>query len=378
MDKVREENAVVRLRQGIITAKLGVNGLRRTHVAVRRSSIVSFSFVALLMVASQFAVVTPSNAASNVGTIDVKAIIAGDYATNNADNADLNYAQQATHEQGSALVIDDEAFRAAKLSGYKTLDGPRYFPFYGTVTGSSAPVQTTYPQRFAVIMKQSSPPGTPSADRICPGSGGILVEQKNSASSPWRVSLEPYLAKLSSAPTLLTTSSSNGNFAADSYALNLSTLPHTLVVALNTRGRTGNGGYLLPASVFAYGHCGALGMEDPRREVGSYHGLLQSFSASTITPSDVTAYETKGGGALAVFTVREQVVERPALANQYVIWSHGATAWWSLLPAGHYSTVSWTMDQEVAIYVPSATSSQKARIVGAYNGVISVTGKSLG
>lgn len=330
----------------------------------------------LLILASQVVVTTPS-LASNVGAIDVKTIIAGDYVTNNADNANLSYAQQATHEEGSALAIDDATFRAVKLSGYKTLDGPRYFPFYGSVTESSAPAQTTYPERFIAIVKQWSPPGTPSAYRVCPGSGDILVEQKDSGSSPWRASLEPYIAKLSSAPTLLTTSSGNGSFAAGSYTLNLSTLPHTVVVALNSRARTGNGGYLLPGSVFSYGHCGDLGMADPRREAGMYHGLVQSFSASTIAPSDLTAYQTTDGGALAVFTVRERVVERAAAAGEFVIWNHGSTAWWSLLPAGHYSRVSWTIDQELAVFVPSATSTARARIVGAYYGVTSVTGKAL-
>lgn len=321
---------------------------------------------------------TPSFA-SKIKSIDVKKIIAGDYAINNADNANLSYALQATHEEGSALVMDDAGFRAAKLSGYKTLEGPRYYPFYGTVTESSVPVQSAYPERFISVMKQSSPPGTPSADRVCPESGDILEMEKNSGSSPWRVSLEPYLARLSSVPTLLGSSSGEGKFASGhSYALNLSTLPHTMVIALNARASTGSGGYLLPASVFSYGHCGDLGLEDPHREVGIYHGLVQSFSASTITPSDVTAYATKDGGALAVFTVREQVSERPAIAGQYVIWSHGATSWWSLLPAGHYSTISWTIDQELAVYVPTTKSSAKARIVGGYNEVISVTGQPLG
>lgn len=378
MDKGREQCLGAGSRQRRTFSVADEIAWTRENVSVpRRRTVVQLSIAALLIAASQFTVTTPSWAAK-VKSIDVKTIIADDYAVNNTDNTNLSYALQATHEEGSALVMDDAAFRALKRSGDKTLEGSRYYPFYGTVTESSVPAQTSYPKRFVAIMKQTSSPGTPSADRECPGGAGILVEEKNSSSSPWRVSLEPYAARLSSVPALLTSSSGHGHFASGgSYALKISTLPHTVVVALNARARTGDGGSLLPASVFAYGHCGTLGLEDPHREVGIYHGLALSFSASTITPSDVTAYQTKDGGALALFTVREEVSEKPAAANEYDIWSHGATSWWSLLPAGHYATVSWTMDQELAVYVPSATSSAKARIVGSNVGVVAVTGTPL-
>jgi hypothetical protein len=328
-----------------------------------------------LVIATSLFVVTTTSSAAKLKSVDVESIIAHDYALNNASNTNLSYALQATHEGGSALVMDDATFRAAKLSGYKTVEGARYYPFYGTVTASSVPAQTSYPATFVAIMKQKSAPGTPSAYRSCSEGGGILVEQKDSASSLWRAVLEPSVARLSSIPAFSKSSSGNGLFAnGGSYALKISSLPTTMVAALSARARTDVGGALLPASDFAYGHCGTLGLADPHRDVGVQRGLELTFRASTIAPSDVTAYQTKGGGALALFTVSEEVSEKPAVASEYIIWSHGATPWWSLLPTGHYATVSWTTDQELAVYVPSATSTAKARVVGGYAVVVAVTG----
>lgn len=339
----------------------------------RRRTVVQLFSVFALVAASQTIFVSRSSAANHT-SIDVKSIIAKDYSVNNADNATLNYALQASHEQGTALVMDDAAFRAAKASGNKTLDGPRYYPFFGTVEESSVPSQSSYPKQFIAVVKQSSPAGTPSAFRSCPNSGSILVEQRDSPTSAWRLNLEPTSERLSSVPQL----SPSGSFAeGGSYALNVSTLPNTFVKDLGKRAGTGNGGTLLPASVFAHGHCGDLGLVDPHSLVGTVHGLVQSFSASTISPTDESAYKTKDGGALALFTVREKVSVKSPSAQGYVVWAHGATWWWSLLPVGHYATVSWTIDQQVAVYVPSATSSASARVVGAYSEVIAVAGTPL-
>ena len=348
--------------------------LRGKLSSSRCRSALQLSFAAVLIAATQI-VATSASSAAKLKSIDVKSIIAHDYALNNASNTNLSYALQASHEAGSALVMDDATFRAAKLSGYKTLEGVRYYPFYGTVTASSVPAQTSYPATFVAIMKQKSAPGTPSAYRSCSEGGGILVEQKDSSSSPWRAILEPSVAQSSSIPAFSKSSSGHGLLASGgSYALKIASLPTTMVAALSARARTDAGGALLPASDFAYGHCGTLGLADPHRDVGVQRGLELSFRASTITPSDVTAYQTKGGGALAVFTLREEVSEKPVAANQYIIWGHGATPWWSLLPIGHYASVSWTTDQELAVYVPSATSTAKARVVGGYAEVVAVTG----
>jgi hypothetical protein len=117
-------------------------------------------------------------------------------------------------------------------------------------------------------------------------------------------------------------------------------------------------------------------MGDPHTDVGTTNGLTSSFTASTLAPSDLVIYATKGGGALVMFTVRENVSQRPPAGDE-ILRRHQTSiglAILNLLPAGHYGTVTWTIDQQVAIAVPSTTSSANARIVGSCSGIVSISG----
>jgi hypothetical protein len=309
----------------------------------------------------------------------VAGIVKHDFQVNNVDNANLSYALQTSHEQGSALAMDDAMFRADKLSGLATIDGPRYYPFFGTVISSAVPKQTSYPAQFAVVTSVHSSPGTPKANQICSGSGDALAFQRNSSSSPWRVSIEPYLPLLRDVPKFKTTSKGYvAPLASKALKTSVAGLPALYVDALNAQAPTGRAGPLLPAGDFAYGKCHDLGLIDPHQNSVIVRGLQFSFHASTLNPSDLIAFATRGGGALAMFTLQERISEAPTVANRYVIWSHGKTPWWSLLPAGDYSRVSWTVDQELAVAVPSKGSRVSPRVVGAYSEVLSVVGTAVG
>lgn len=308
---------------------------------------------------------------------DVGLIVAHDYSINNRANASLSYALQATNEEGSALAMDNMAFRAARLSGYTTIEGSHYFPFYGRVISSAVPLQSSYPVNFAVLVAQSSSAGTPPADRVCPKSGAFLVLRKVSAMSTWRVAFEPAVARLAGINRFATTGSGyRVPVVPGSLTAPLDSLPQTFVTALNAEATSGAASTLLPTRVFSYGHCGDLGLENPRSDEGTVHGLSTSFRAFAPSPSDLVAFATNRGAALALFTIKERVTEVAASKSQFIIWSHGSTTWWSLLKAGNYTKVSWIIDQELAVVVPSAASGQAVRIVGADSGVIAVSGSA--
>jgi hypothetical protein len=317
--------------------------------------------------ASKKVVVTPS---------ETSGIVAHDYALNNDSNATLSYSVQAQHEQGTALAIDDAAFRGVKLAGFRTLDGAHYYPFTGSIVSSALPAQSTYPVQFAVLARQHSSAGTPAASAICAKSGSLLVERKDTAASAWRITLEPYVPIVSALPKFQLRPTGFGQSITSSDAPALATLPAIFVSDLNNRAETNSGGALLPVSVYATG-CEHLAMVDPHNYVGMKNGFTLSFSAATLAPSDLAIYATVGGGALALFTVRENLSERPTVAGEYVVWPHHttlATSVFNLLPAGHYGTVSWEIDQQVAIALPSTTSTANARVVGNDWGIVSVKG----
>jgi hypothetical protein len=331
-------------------------------------------FLGTTVVVSLLTAVFPAFASSKavVKPSQIPGIVKRDYAVNNEANATLSYSLQASHEQGTSLAMDDAAFRADRLSGYPTLDGARYYPFTGSIVSTSLPFQTSHPAQFAVLMRTVAP-GTLSA---CRGTGGLLVEQKDTAKSNWRVTLEPNVPVVTAVPNFDVGSSVYGHFVSLGKAPALTNLSSKLIAGLYSRARTGVGGPLLPASAFARG-CTRLEMQDPHTDVGTTNGLTSSFTASTLAPSDLVIYATKGSGALVMFTVRENVSYRPSVAGDYVVWPHHTTigsAIFNLLPAGHYGTVTWAIDQQVAIAVPSTTSSANARIVGSYSSTVSISG----
>ena len=130
---------------------------------------------------------------------------------------------------------------------------------------------------------------------------------------------------------------------------------------------------MVPGGDFVTNACGHFALWDPRPWSGSRNGLTFTPQLSVASPADLVAFATAGGGALAALTIREHYTERPSVAGDYVIWSHGTYTPWDLLPVGHYASVSVVVDQEVAVYDPPAGSGP-AHVVGAYQGVVSVTG----
>lgn len=303
----------------------------------------------------------------------VTSIVTHDYALNNEANATLSYALQARHEGGSALAIDDADFRIAKIVGDRTLDGAHYYPFFGRVASNSVPRQGAYPLHFAAEVVQSSAPGIPKADALCAGSGDLIVETKDAAASPWRVTLEPYVPSIAALPRF-SSEHGHGRFGASKgLATPLGSLATAVVASLAHRAATGAGDAMVPGGDFVTSACGHLLLWDPRPWAGSRNGLTLSPQLSVASPADLVAFATAGGGALAALTIRERYTERPSVAGDYVIWSHGTYTPWDLLPVGHYASVSVVVDQEVAVYDPPAGSGP-AHVVGAYQGVVSVTG----
>ncbi|MGH3732157.1 MAG: hypothetical protein ACRDVC_02070 [Acidimicrobiales bacterium] len=303
----------------------------------------------------------------------VSAIVSSDYRLNNAANADLSYAVQAEHEGGSALTMDDETFRAAKIAGDPTLDGATYSAFEGTVASSSAPPQSTYPLRFIALSPLTSPAGTPSADRVCAGSADVLEFQKDSSASTWKVTNEPSADEQASIPRFAKTASGTGGFATGSgYVTPLNSVEVDYIAAMTAQARTGNGGALLPSKLFATGRC-VLELWNPRTDYGVHDGLNLSVSVKALSPRDFVAYQVKGG-ALALFTLQGTIREAPQTSGEHINWSHGSTLWWDLLPAGEYSVVHWTVDQELAVFVPSTATGGTMRVLAGYSDIVNIGG----
>ncbi len=337
--------------------------------------VVAAAVVAVVVLGGALLLPPPAVAKSpalHVGS--VSAIVTHDFALNNEANATLSYVVQGRDEGGSALAIDDSVFRFHKIAGDRTLEGARYYPFFGRVVSSSVPAQSSYPVRFAAEVVESSAPGTPRADVGCAGSGVLDVVTKVAASGPWRVTLEPYVPSIAALPRF-TSAHGHGRFATSQrLAMPLASLASAVVASLEHRAATGAGTTLVPGGDFVTNACGHFEMWDPHLWSGSHSGLTSTSQLSAATPADEVAFATVGGGALAAFTVTERYTERPAVAGDYVIWSHGTYTAWDLLPVGHYASVTVVVDQEVAVLDPAVRSGQAAHVVGAYGGVVSVTG----
>ena len=180
-----------------------------------------------------------------------------------------------------------------------------------------------------------------------------------------------------SIPTFTTSSTGQGSFASGGdYSIPLDAVPATYVSALTNRASTGIGGALLPTSLFASGHCGQYGLTDPRSITGIHNGLRLSVHVAAASPSDLVTYQVVGG-ALALFTLQETVHESPIGAGHYIIWSHGSTNWWDLLPIGHFTSVQSTIDQELAVFVPSTSTGGTPRVLDQNGGVVAVSGMRL-
>ncbi len=309
----------------------------------------------------------------------VAAILARNDALNNEANARLNYAEQAAHEAGTALVLDDAAFRVAKLAGDRTLDGAHYVPFSERLISAAVPAQSSYPVRIAAETSTVLSSGAPSQPKGCAQTGALDVLARDSATSPWRVTLEPYVPRLSVLPAFAR-HHDHGSFA-PSHGLSMPAAAVGAAVASAFRGRaaTGAGDTLVPALDYTNTRtCAHPVVWDPRPWTGTRNGLALSSRFGVVTPTDAVGFATVGGGALVALTIREQYSERPQVAGDYVQWGHGSFTPWDLLAVGHYATVTIVVDQQVLVLDPSAASGQPARLVGSYNGVVSVTGTPVG
>ncbi len=308
----------------------------------------------------------------------VSTIVARADALNNEANATLNYAEQAAHEAGTALVIDDAAFRVAKLAGERTLEGAHYVPFKDRLVSSSVPAQYAYPVRIAAYGVETLASGAPDPQKGCAGSGDYYVFSRASAASPWRATLEPFVARISALPAFAS-HHGHGDFAGSSgLSIPVSAMGSALVRALEGRAATGAGNALVPAIDYANSNsCAHPVFWDPRLFTGARNGLAFTSRIGAVTPSDAVGFATVGGGALVALTIREQYTERPQVSGDYVQWNHGSFTPWDLLAVGHYSSVTVVVDQQVLVLDPPAAGGP-AHVVGAYDGVVSVTGTPVG
>ena len=309
----------------------------------------------------------------------VSQVVASFSTANNRAARVLSVADQNKDEQGSAAQIDKTVFTIDSDAGFPSLTGSKFYPLAEEPVVSAVPRHSGYPAQFATIIKFRDAAGTPKAERTCAGTEVLQVFEKNSASAPWRLALEPDIT-----PGAVTTfSSESDGFATPvrqgNLELPLSAVQSDVVAALNTYAA--NGTYIDGFSKvdFAAGSkCWAI--DDLQADVARAKAAQDAatFSAKTYTPSDLTAYALPGGAALVAFTVYIAESEKSAIAGDSLTTSTTKGNPGSYLaPVGTFSTLTYPELCQVAAIDPARRhgGDRVPRVVGAYCGYLMGSGE---
>jgi len=274
-------------------------------------------------------------------------------------NRTLDVALQDRYETGTAARIDDDTFATDTQQRLTTDDGTTYLTTRDDLVREVIP--TASPQRVALAVTRTVyAAGTPRAE-ACPGGGSLLVISR-SARSAWRVGLEPTVA-LRRVPEL----ASSGFGTLVTSGRGLRTAPQSLPAAFARQLSTELNAYAvsrrvagLPAYLFGTEDC--FGLFSPPNLV---EGFSYRFSVAPVSPSDLVAFRTADGGALALFTVETETfmaTTTPTAANQ----------------PNQPDTTEQLAGQgliEVAVFIPPATAhrAKPYSVIGGYSGDIETT-----
>jgi hypothetical protein len=244
---------------------------------------------------------------------------------NNAANETLSIARQNNDEQGTAAAIDNADFRLSRDAGYQTAQGTSYKPFYEeldhAVTLKSA---KGYPKLLVTVDAQYTTAPKAANRSACRFLG---VFAKDSPTAPWRVADEPTITK-TLLPEVKTINGYQGLIPTANAGLTipLARLPKYYAIALTTyfqQGVLSRG--LIQANFSTSAQCWSL----PQLSKNPY--LAASSSPQVATSATVTAHRphmvaltTANGGALAIFTLRVDLISS-STAGAGFTWRHSAT-----------------------------------------------------
>jgi len=354
----------------------------RPAIVLRRTAAGAVAVAAALTVAPTVLaggpVVQPSQVAG---------IVAAYSAANNRANALLNLVAQNRDEQGSAAVIDDADFAAARLERKRTSEGAHYYRFSFTLAAASVPHQATYPARVVTIDRQAVTPSAPRADRPSPGCRSLLLFQRNALRAPWRVSLEPSIA-VSAHLTFQHTAQGYGLAVPSSRGLAtpIGRIPSMLAASLMAAVPAGIPSPLPPSVFSAPANGGCWALPDPHQwTAAAVFGASAALfrTAPTVAPnrpSDVVAVRLRGGAALVCFTLRATLTETALAPSQHTIVFFSGTresnaGAFMLAKGARWRRVTLTALAEVAVVdPPKAGGGPPLRVVGGYWNWTAATG----
>jgi hypothetical protein len=206
---------------------------------------------------------------------------------------------------------------------------------------------------------------------MCSGSGYLFVFERSSSSAAWKVDLEPNV-NLNAVPKLATTSTGYETLVTSGKGLrtNPASIPATLANELSSYVTSGNLTNL-PNTIFgAKGQCWSITNFRTGFETASTAGQSPTYQLVPYTPSDLVAFRTANGGALALFSV-EATLTATAPAGDYL--SQAPTPGQPssyVIPAGQYSSDTQAYLLELAVVIPPAKSRGSApfEVIRAYGG----------
>ncbi len=308
-----------------------------------------------------------SNQSTVVATPSAVGQVAATYsAANNRANESLSNVDQALDEQGSALEIDDAAFRLEARAGFKTADGPKYYPFSLVPVDVAVPRQVGYPAKLEALLRTRPSAGTPSSYK-CAGESQVDVFVKDSSSAPWRVDLEPVVTT-NLVPKFATGSGGFAPLVSRAQEDQVSKLPARMASALESYARTGKLSDGLAKSDFGIaGQCWGIDNLRADKIAEASAQVSETISVSAYTPSDLSVVPlASGDGLLALFSLRIVETYKPEMVGEAITWPHSSSnPLADSVPAGTYSSVTVPEICEIAAVDHASNAGSAPTVVGA-------------
>lgn len=288
---------------------------------------------------------------------------------NNQANQTLNTTLLNEFEMGSAAQVDDAGYLLDADAGYRTEEGATYKPFNVQLVDGAVPHQTSYPALAVAVVR-----GSPSK---CSGSGFLDVFEKSSATASWKLDYEP-LVDAGSVPKLATTTGGYAVLATSGKGLRTdpASVPAAFESDLSSYVLSGSLGSLPKTVLGTKSQCWSLFTLRSVFEAIDAQGFEATYSGP-VTPTDLVALRTANGGAVAMFTIGEALTDT-ASAGYYipVTPTAGDPSSYIPVPAGNYSSITYSYLLEVAVEIPPATLHRSApfTVIGVYGGSLPGSG----
>lgn len=306
---------------------------------------------------------SPGTAQAPLTSGQMAAIVASTSTTNNKANASLDLRLLQSYESGSALAIDAASYKeSASLAKSTCL----YPPFGIKVLQSAVAHWTSYPQSFVVLgstYELTPPKGCSSPAGSCPNADSIFEFERTALGAPWKIVFEP--AADTGEILHLDTA---GNATTQPALGATGALPKSLANDLQYYEATGSRGPL-KASYFT-GKCWLV--PDPRAAFEQYLRSGVNASQSYTAAAGQVSVPLSDNAALTMFTLDFETTLQPSAAGSTIDWvsDPAAEPVTGLLASGQYKRVV----EHGALQVAAETAGLSWTILGAYDGVTSITG----